>query len=299
MNCCSTKHVFNVRNPLRTDPTRTLTIRRRFIQDLNRRYRKHGVAIHNLIVTLDAFGLSDRKSFTTDFSSLLTNVQAREFEFQTDDAKVRSFNTWLQQQINADLLSVPAGTPEGTPWTATYVESSYRKGQLNAYIASKQVGISTAQGSSRQFLQQSFNQPETLSKVRLLATRSFEQLKGVTAAESSQLNRIFADGIAARSGPAEISRSIQQQLTSINKTRAHTLARTEVIHAHSEGQLDSFERLGVEEVGVQAEWSTAGDDRVCPRCAANEGKVYNMKEARGLIPLHPNCRCTWLPALPE
>ena len=71
---------------------------------------------------------------------------------------------------------------------------------------------------------------------------------------------------------------------------------TQGIHAHSEGQLDSFEKLGVEEVGVMAEWITAGDDRVCERCAVLEGAVLKVKEARGLIPRHPNCRCAWLPA---
>lgn len=35
------------------------------------------------------------------------------------------------------------------------------------------------------------------------------------------------------------------------------------IRAHAEGQLDALEQMGVEEVGVMVEWSTAGDDRVC------------------------------------
>ena len=76
-----------------------------------------------------------------------------------------------------------------------------------------------------------------------------------------------------------------------------TLARTEVINAYTEGTLDSYERLGVEEVQGRAEWSTAGDDRVCPQCAGMEGAVFTIREARGLIPLHPNCRCAWLPVI--
>ena len=45
-----------------------------------------------------------------------------------------------------------------------------------------------------------------------------------------------------------------------------------------------------------AEWSTAGDDRVCPLCGPLEGSVMTVKEARGLLPRHPNCRCAWIPA---
>ena len=45
-----------------------------------------------------------------------------------------------------------------------------------------------------------------------------------------------------------------------------------------------------------AEWTTAGDERVCPECGGWEGIKMTIEEARGMIPLHPNCRCDWLPA---
>lgn len=68
------------------------------------------------------------------------------------------------------------------------------------------------------------------------------------------------------------------------------------IAAHAEGQLLALEEMGVEEVGVAIEWSTAGDDRVCPLCSEMEGVVLKLEEAHGKIPLHPQCRCAWLPA---
>lgn len=33
----------------------------------------------------------------------------------------------------------------------------------------------------------------------------------------------------------------------------------------------------------------------CPRCAGMEGTIFDIESARGLIPLHPNCRCTFAP----
>jgi len=80
------------------------------------------------------------------------------------------------------------------------------------------------------------------------------------------------------------------------QSRALTIARTEIIRAHAEGQLDTFEKLKVEKLGVMAEWSTAGDDRVCGLCSDLEGVVITVREARGIIPRHPNCRCTYVPA---
>jgi SPP1 gp7 family putative phage head morphogenesis protein len=86
-------------------------------------------------------------------------------------------------------------------------------------------------------------------------------------------------------------------MTGITRRRALVLARTEIIAAHAEGQLDAFEAMNIEKVGVMAEWSTAGDDLVCAKCEPLEGAIMTVKEARGLLPRHPNCRCAWIPAI--
>ena len=152
------------------------------------------------------------------------------------------------------------------------------------------------EGGKAQFLREAFGSPEALSKIELVSTRAFEELRGVTATMSQQLSRHLANGLAQGLGPSVIARNMRLSIGNLTRTRAMMIARTEVIAAHAEGQLDSFERLGVEEVGILAEWSTAGDDRVCPLCDELEGVVMTVKEARGLIPRHPNCRCAWIPA---
>jgi hypothetical protein len=54
----------------------------------------------------------------------------------------------------------------------------------------------------------------------------------------------------------------------------------------------NWEAAGVK---VKAEWSTAGDDRVCEECEALEGKEFSLQEIEDMIPYHPNCRCIALP----
>lgn len=60
--------------------------------------------------------------------------------------------------------------------------------------------------------------------------------------------------------------------------------------------------FGIALVGMiaEAQYLTQGDDRVCPICDAaatldngNGPGVYTIQEARGLIPQHYGCRCTW------
>jgi SPP1 gp7 family putative phage head morphogenesis protein len=57
--------------------------------------------------------------------------------------------------------------------------------------------------------------------------------------------------------------------------------------------------MGIKEVGVMVEWSTAGDDRVCEECESMEGKIMDIDDAHGMIPVHPNCRCAFIPYIPE
>jgi hypothetical protein len=74
------------------------------------------------------------------------------------------------------------------------------------------------------------------------------------------------------------------------------MARTSVIDAHAAATLSRYgEHDAVEGVTVQAEHVTAGDARVCPECAALEGQVYTLQKARGVIAVHPRCRCAFLP----
>jgi SPP1 gp7 family putative phage head morphogenesis protein len=281
-------------NLLKRDPTRTTMLRKKFVGEMNKRFRALRGAVNKLVVTDDVFGLKLSTPFTT-------NIEAQAWRFRTDSQKLNSFNSWFKGQVDEGILTVTG--PKATPWTSGYVESAYKKGVLRAYTDTRAEALAENldfyEGTKAQFLQDAFGGPEAISKMALLNTRVFEELKGISAAMSQQMSRVLADGIAQGQNPVEIARTLNKTITGITRKRARVLARTEVIHAHAEGQLDSFERLGIEEVGVMVEWSTAGDDRVCPKCEAIEGEIMTVAEARGQIPLHPNCRCAWVPSLKE
>jgi len=129
----------------------------------------------------------------------------------------------------------------------------------------------------------------------MIYARAYDQLKDITSDMSTKMSRVFAESLANGLSAEATARKLHNTVDGIDRKRARTFARTEIIHAHAEGQLDSFDKLGIEELGVVAEWNTAGDDYVCSQCAALEGKTFTIQEARGMIPLHPNCRCCWVP----
>jgi len=284
--------LFNTRfNPLKIDPTRTSLIRKKFAADIRRRLRIL-IADVREFMRVDGLGLQERRPLA------IFNVQPREFQFLTDENKLKAFNDWFRQQVDARVFSVPAGTPPNQPWMAEYVESAYRRGLMNAYLAAGGAGA-IGGASAAAFLRDSFGQPVAMDKVRLLAMRTYESLRGVTATMSADMSRILSQGMIDGTSPSVLAREMSSRIQGLERTRALLIARTEIIHAHAEGNLDAYQRLGVERLGVKIEWSTAGDLRVCPQCASMEGQVFTVAEARGLIPLHPGCRCAWVPHVTE
>jgi len=276
--------------PLRSDPTRTTMLRRQFVADMRRRFKSIAKSVRELVVDLDVFGLSGPVSF-------LQAVSPGVWRFRTDPQKVQAFRDWLQEQVDRKILTVDH---TGKPWTASYIDSAYRKGVVRAFEDVRKEALSEGAdfyaGTKEEFLRSAFAQPERLSKIELLATRAFEDLRGVGSTMGQQLSRELASGLAHGLNPMTIAKGMTERIGNLTRTRAELIAQTEIIAAHAEGQLDSFQDLGVEEVGVLAEWSTAGDDRVCERCGAMEGQLLTIEEARGMIPIHPRCRCTWIPS---
>tara|TARA_R110000851_G_scaffold46656_5_gene113557 strand:+ start:990 stop:4106 length:3117 start_codon:yes stop_codon:yes gene_type:complete len=315
----ATKIAVNERsNPLKRDPTRTTMLRRRFETDMRKRLRKLKRAIRTIVVGADVFGLSKSKdpftmnapfrfeNYGTD-GAVLDQILGTGVDpdfiadtagiigAQTPSAQLTAYQQWFKEQVDAGLLQVDDLT--GEPWSSPYVQSSYKQSIVRTYNDVHGTGGQPFElGSRATFLEQAFGGPVGTRQIQLLATRTFQQLVGVTAAMEQQMARVLADGLAHGLGARQIASRLNQTVTEIGKKRALVIARTEIIHSYAEGQLDAYEQLNLDGVAVMAEWSTAGDDRVCAACSALEGVVLKIQEARGILPRHPNCRCAFVPA---
>lgn len=279
------KHFVTNQNPLRFDPTRTTGLQLQYVRLIRSRLRWLIARIKFFIDTEDALALRNKTTFV--------RMQERQYEFQTDETKLRAFNEWLEEQIQQGVLNFQDQNKK-------LIESAYKRGLSNAFASSKQAKLASDLGvgdqTKEQFLRTAFATPENINKIRFLATRSFEQMKGITAPIASKMNFILAKGLAEGRNPRDIAREMANAIGTLSRTRAEVIAKTELVAAHASGQLDAFRDLGVEELGVRAEWVTAGDARVCTICASMEGKTFTLEEAEGLIPRHAQCRCVWEPA---
>ena len=273
------------------DPTGTERIRARYERDMIRRFRRLRTLIRQAIIKDNVFGLR------TGDQAFGERLNPGAFEFTRSDSKVAEFDIWLRERVDAGILEVKEGVPlkvsaqEG--WQNKYIDTARRKGTRDAIIEARGERPSDAD------VQAVLLAPTHVERAGLAYTRNLEGLKGITAVMSKQIRGVLAEGLAEGEGPRVIARNITDRVNKVGITRARTLARTEVIASHADATLTTFEGEGIEGVRNEAEFQTAGDGRVCVECAALEGNVYLLEEARGIIPVHPNCRCRWLPVIPE
>lgn len=267
-----------------TDPTRTKTLRADFERDCSSRLRSLKGDIREAIVELDVLQLGAQES-------ALREPNPREYRFLSDAEKRQRFQAWLREQIDSGVLEPADGRAvrRGNHWTAQYVRRAYEKGVTDAGAKLRQSGVDADQ------LEDVFNQPIHSSKIELIYARTYDGLEGITQEMDTQISRVLSESLAEGVNLREAASRLNDRVDAVGITRAQTLAQTEIIHAHAEGTLDRYESEDFTEVAVQAEHLTAGDSRVCPECASLQGTTYTIQEARGRIPVHPRCRCTWTP----
>lgn len=288
---------------LRQDPSRTSGILRRFNADINRRFKKFSSQINQAVVTLDVFGLNERQHIIQN-----ADLEARQFEFSRSDQKVERFMAWLQEMEKKGVLETsqrPGVFTGEEPWTNTYIQAAYQRGIARAGEELRAKGYDVPEahgfipGITTDPIVLAFNQPFHAERVALLYTRTFSELKGITAAMDQQISRVLAEGMAEGRNPRDIARRMVDRVDKIGISRARTLARTEIIRAHHQATINTYEQWGVSGVTVLAEWLTAGYG-VCPICVGlGRRNPYTLAEIRNMIPAHPNCRCVAIPVMKE
>jgi SPP1 gp7 family putative phage head morphogenesis protein len=268
------------------DPTRTKTLRSDFEAELFRRFRPIKGDIREAVQEKDVLYLGTQRAQNA-------SPDPREYQFLTDEQKRKRFIAWLNRRVDEGVLDVDSrnAVRNGSHYTDTYIRKAYSKGVQRVGTELQKQGEDVEQLT----LEELFNKPIHASKIERLYTRGFENLEGITEEMGEQISEELADGLSKGWNPRKMASEINDRVDKIGITRARVLAQTETIHAHAEGTLDRLESEGFEQVQPKVEFSTAGDRRVCPICASLQGNVYTIEEARGRLPVHPRCRCTWLP----
>jgi SPP1 gp7 family putative phage head morphogenesis protein len=298
------------------DPTRTLSLRNAFANDMKRRFGELTKIIQKAVVDEDCFGLSQFKVVSSFQINQMQTPGQGAFAFSRSEVKLAQFMKWLQEQVDKGLIDVrdlqQVGTGIEGAWTNKYIFDSYKRGVIRARYELQKAGYKVPSIDDTGGIEVSMSTPFHLDRLGLLYTRVYSELQGITASMDSQISRILAQGIADGDNPRLLARKLVSTINGSGmgdlsitdslgrfipaERRAEMLARTEIIRGHHLATIQEYRNWAVEGVFVQAEWVTAGDKRVCTRCEAlAKGSPYTLDQIEKMIPAHPCCRCCAIP----
>lgn len=295
------------------DPTRTTTLRNAFVRAVNRRFALIARAVRIAVAEEDVFGLRQPGTYQ------ITTPGREAFAFPRSSDKIESFMQWLNLQVDRELLQTTQfqriGASIEQAWTNQYVYDSYKRGAMRSRYELNKAGYAVPTVGESGGIEAILSSPFHMDRVGVLYTRTFSDLKGITAQMDTQISRVLAQGIADGDNPNLLARKLVATINgsgmgdlAITDTlgrfipaqrRAQTLARTEIIRAHHQANMQEYKNWAVDNFQVIAEFITAGDDRVCTECAGYHGNQYNLETAEHLIPVHPSCRCIIIPVRKE
>ncbi len=140
--------------------------------------------------------------------------------------------------------------------------------------------------------------------IRAAAQTTGALIQGEGIRFRDSLVQIVGEGAARGWGPKRLEGQIRQLLRGARdpkrlnqrlglEQRAALIARSELATVYAQGTLARARDRGDAYVRVLA----SNDERVCPTCAARNGRVYPTD--RLVLPFHPRCRCVAVPVPDE
>lgn len=238
--------------------------------------------------------------------------------------------TVIREQFDRQRAEILAKLEASPPQKASPVAGRRTKALLDDFIdwsaavdafteAVKPVLLTVVSETGRQVLADlgldasQFN-PFAEAIVRFNDARSTKIAKDVSDETEKQLRATLTEGFSASESTYELRARVESVMGSASTVRADRISRTEVARAQGFADIEAWTQSGVVS---GKEWFTAEDEHVCPFCDAMDNKVVGLEENffdKGDVltadgkkldlsyddvpscPLHPNCRCTLLPA---
>lgn len=314
---------------IRLDPTGTGRIRRAMASAMTIKWNSLRPMLRAQLIQNDILGLNIR-SIQTAMSGMMAASMAAGGATKVEVFQ-RLFDTMLQNTVlaeNGDYVKtyISAGYSKGSAFGNSEIDTDPRtnftlQGAVAERIATLQkFTFVEMQGVAEAVSQQAVRivangllaqQPAgtilraifgVLSKVGRERTNTIAEFMVVRAFNEGVLDAYEAAGLThvalvpeTRPTAVVTDARKQRRVTGKRKGAGSRISRTQQPSnstiARIRRQERELERLSM--VNVR----TAGDDRVCPICEdiADDGP-YTINHARSLIPAHPRCRCTFVPA---
>lgn len=203
-----------------------------------------------------------------------------------------------EQHYSANSINSSIAAYAGT-WFP-FAQLAFNTGVRRSFTEARRELIASGNnldGSLAEFLR--LMQAPTTQGSQALAERIHSELSNTASDLATRIKRTLADGKSVGYSQQRIRKLIKQEIDK-KFNDVIRIVQTEITRSHADGQLSAFERLDIQRVGVLVEWtnpnrgvSSRGNPSPCRLCKPLLGTTYTLKEARGLIPRHPNCFCSF------
>lgn len=295
---------------IKTDPTGTGSIRSKYRSLTAMRWRSvraltRQVLIDQDLLSLTAKGLLQIANPAIQFGSTKIQMFQRWFDYTLNAVVLGGDGSFLRPMIEsayADGLSFarkqvqrPIVVPNAQHKIDALLQLAVVELQGVIEAASQQAVRAVATGlvnNAKQgaILRQVFAVLQTIGVTR---TNTMIELLVVKAFNEATLD-VYAEAKIAKVGlvPEAI---VARKIGDARKGPGSRVSRKVAPSRSTIGRITRAERAlsRLNRVNVR----TAGDDNVCPICEQiSEDGPYTIDTARSLIPAHPHCRCTFVPA---
>lgn len=306
-----------------TDPTRTQTLRRRFLQRFNSRFQSVRGDLRETIEANDALRLAGDAPGTPAPPNPTGQLRPSDFGVATDAQRLAAVDEWFRTVLDRRVLE-PQSTEavmQGRHWSSDFINEAAARGVARATVAARQAGYeapSTSEQAPSDVLSGERYQ-QALRDERLRVYQDIRKATNDTHADVLRtLGQLLAGGVALR----EVASGLTKRVDAVGQTAGMRISMSATVRTVNRLSLERYDDLGVEEVGAQVEtvpddgdgegdqsddeveWRTAQDRSVCPQCRRLRSNVYRVVDVlSGESPMpvrdtHPSCRC-WMVAVPR
>ena len=131
---------------------------------------------------------------------------------------------------------------------------------------------------------------EQVEELRDIMTDGFAKQKTINEIASEIEEKVTpGDSWALKDGKFELDKDGNRVLAISAVFRPNLIARTESTRLAANGAIANYTDNGIESV----RYISALSQRTCSVCDALNGEIFPVNESYGIIPVHPNCRCTF------
>jgi len=249
-----------------------------------------------------------RELISTFSPAVVTNAAV--YEYQLDAQRYNSINLFLQQLLYDDLLDNQQGVFTNRWWLNANLTSAYTDGASDALQSAKNIAVPAIVGQeisstvrSIQLEQIVFSQGFQ-SRVALVHSRVFEEMKGLSDSTKTDLANTLARGMASGKGVKALTKDVMKRVD-VSFSRSKRIVRTEILNAYRTATAAETDVLN-EDVYADSEWgmlqlwfsALAATSR--PNHVSRHGETYSTQEVREFYSVSGNainCLCSQSPVL--